>query len=182
MPEAIENINFGFSSIFVVEMILKSWGLGLRQYLRDPFNVFDVVVVGLFFVEVFLSPPQFLIDAVLTPAGIKPILSTGGGISVMRTFRLMRLFKLVRSWTRMQRLLGDIYSTIKQGKWFLVVFLLFLFISALIGMQLLANRMAFDPETGELVPFGDPQFSTAYRPRWNFDSMWYTMATIVQVR
>ena len=82
----------------------------------------------------------------------------------------------------MQRLLGDIYSTIKQGKWFLVVFLLFLFISALIGMQLLANRMAFDPETGELVPFGDPQFSTAYRPRWNFDSMWYTMATIVQVR
>lgn len=99
----------------------------------------------------------------------------------MRMFRLMRLFKLVRSWTRMQRLLGDIYSTLRQGKWFLVVFILFMFISALVGMQLLANRMAFDPETGEVVPFDSPEYGTAYRPRWNFDTMHYTLATIVQL-
>ena len=69
MADVIENINFTFSCIFVVEMFVKSIGLGLRQYLRDPFNVFDVVIVGLFILEVFLSPPLFIVTYVLQPLG-----------------------------------------------------------------------------------------------------------------
>ena len=65
----IENVNFTFSCIFVIEMLLKGTGLGLRQYLRDPFNVFDVAIVGLFCVEVVLSPPLFIVTYVLQPLG-----------------------------------------------------------------------------------------------------------------
>lgn len=70
-------------------MILNLIGLGLVEYVSDGFNDFDavIVVVSLFDLAVTVtSPPD---DG-----------EQGGGfITVLRGFRLLRIFKLVKSWT-----------------------------------------------------------------------------------
>lgn len=43
---ALEYVNFFLTIIFVIEMCVKIYGLGLRVYLHDGFNVFDAVIVS----------------------------------------------------------------------------------------------------------------------------------------
>lgn len=73
-------------------MVIKIYGLGLVGYCRDSFNIFDGFIVILSTIEVILENTG----------------SGGGGgsaISVFRAVRLLRLFKLARSWTSLQKLL-----------------------------------------------------------------------------
>lgn len=72
--------------IFGSELVLKLYGLGLRCYFRDKFNIFDCIIVITSFIEIGVSPPEFL-SGVVTHAG---------GATALRTFRLFRIFKLAR--------------------------------------------------------------------------------------
>ena len=65
-------------------MILKLLGLGFRHYFRDPFNAFDCFIVSTSFADLVLSNVS---------AG-----SNINAVTAMRTFRLVRLFKLARTW------------------------------------------------------------------------------------
>ena len=69
--------------VFIVEMLIKLLGLGLQTYLKDRFNIFDAVIV-------LIST----IDLVLLFA----LSSTTGALSALRGFRLLRVFKLAKSW------------------------------------------------------------------------------------
>jgi len=78
---ALESANKVFSYIFAVEMVFKIYALGIKKYSHDGFNIFDgvLVVVSLF-------------DIVLQSIVGK---STGASvITVFRTLRLLRVFKL----------------------------------------------------------------------------------------
>lgn len=82
-----EEGNFIFFCIFVLEMVVKLFGLGLFVYFQDKFNIFDFVVVTL-----------SIVDEVSSNTTILP---TGGGvISALRAFRLLRIFKLAKSWKK----------------------------------------------------------------------------------
>jgi hypothetical protein len=72
-------------------MIIKLIGLGFKEYVKDTFNIFDAVVVAL-----------SLIELVLVGAGIG---SGGGAFSALRAVRLLRVFKLARSWKGLYDLL-----------------------------------------------------------------------------
>lgn len=96
-PEAYitDNMNLAFTLIFCLEMILKIYGLGIRDYLRDKFNIFDGLIVALSMVELFFD----------TFSGG---LESGGGLSAIQAFRslrLFRIFKLARSWVNLRNLL-----------------------------------------------------------------------------
>lgn len=69
-------------------------------------------------------------------------------------------------------------STLHEVGNFCVLFLLFLYIYALIGMQTFANRFRFD-EYGFPV---DRNHEAAYVPRANFDTMLWSVVTVFQVR
>lgn len=89
MSDILSNIsNIGNSILtilFSVEMVLKVIGLGPKQYLMDGFNVFDAIIVII---------------------GILEFANVGSkDITVFRTFRLLRIFKLVRSWHNLRKLL-----------------------------------------------------------------------------
>lgn len=68
----------------------------------------------------------------------------GGGISALRSFRLFRIFKLAAKWKAMRQLLDLIVVTAIQMGNFMLLFFLFLYIYALLGMQFFAGRMRFD--------------------------------------
>lgn len=70
-------------------MILKIFALGVESYLSENFNIFDSIVVIISFVEIASSTGK----------------EGGGGLSVFRAFRLLRIFKIVRSWHELRNLL-----------------------------------------------------------------------------
>lgn len=71
-------------------MIIKLIGLGFKDYVKDTFNIFDAVVVAL-----------SLIELVLVGVGIEGT----GAFSALRAVRLLRVFKLARSWKGLYDLL-----------------------------------------------------------------------------
>lgn len=68
--------NMGLTIVFVIEMIMKIFGLGIKEYLRDGFNIFDatIIIIGL-----------------LEYVGIGQ-----KAITVLRLLRLLRIFKITR--------------------------------------------------------------------------------------
>jgi len=85
----LENINEVFSYIFLIEMIIKITGLGPKVYIYDRFNLFDAFLVILTFIESVLEYMEFLTNQKIT---------TGGAFSAFRAIRLLRVFKIARSW------------------------------------------------------------------------------------
>lgn len=69
-------------------MILNIIGLGIVEYVKDGFNIFDAVIV-------LVS----VIDLVVMSMSSGDEQSDTGFITVLRGFRLLRIFKLVKNWT-----------------------------------------------------------------------------------
>ena len=90
--ETLEALNLTMSAIFLAEMIIKMIGLGLKEYSADSFNVFDCTIV-------MISIFDFIIDRLEIEFG------GGAAISALRAIRLLRVFKLARSWTSFRDLL-----------------------------------------------------------------------------
>ena len=88
----LENFNVTLSVAFLVEMIVKITGLGVKDYAADSFNLFDGAVVVISVVDFIL-------------ARLKVGFGGGGAVSALRAVRLLRVFKLARSWTSFRELL-----------------------------------------------------------------------------
>jgi hypothetical protein len=69
---------------FTIELVIKLLGLGFKNYVKDDYNNFDAIIVVISIVEKLLIATQAVTNA--------------GAFSVFRGFRLLRIFKLARSW------------------------------------------------------------------------------------
>ena len=107
-------------------------GLGLKNYMRDKFNVFDAVIV-------IIS----LVDFCLTMT-IEVNESTDGIMSALRALRLLRVIKLARQWTAFQEILVTMISSLVDISNFSILLLLIVYILALLGMELFAYSVMFD--------------------------------------
>ena len=81
----LDMMNLAFFGIFFLEMIIKLLGFGIKEYLKDKFNVFDGSVV-------LLSVADVVINFTLNSSAN----SSNGAISAFRAFRLLRIFKLAK--------------------------------------------------------------------------------------
>ena len=84
--EVLKLLNLIFVWVFTSEMIAKLIGLGLKNYARDKFNIFDCIIVILSLVDFALG---FILDQNDGEEGI---------ISALRALRLLRVVKLARHW------------------------------------------------------------------------------------
>ena len=75
-----------FCWIFFTEMVLKMGGLGLTNYMKDSYNLFDSIVV-------FLSVIDFVIEYSVDEESIG---ESADVLQALRALRLMRIIKLVR--------------------------------------------------------------------------------------
>ena len=112
-------------------MVIKLIGLGPKMYVKDKFNIFDCIVVIVSIVE-----------NVINWAGVEG--GTKGAISAFRGVRLLRVFKLARSWTSFRELLEKIMTTLKDISNFSVLLFIFMFVYTLLGMEIYAYNVAFD--------------------------------------
>lgn len=156
LARALELANYVLTGLFGLELLLKLAGLGVARYVADRFNIFDAVVVAVSLVEIVLAQ-----SAVQTP----------GKLSVLRTFRLMRVFKLARSWTGLQLVLQTVLDSLNSIAYLAGILLLIMFIFALLGMQMFGTI------------HGDPRVPAvlAETPHTNFNSLAWSMITIFVV-
>ena len=111
--------NATLTGVFALEMALKLGGVGINGYTSDPVNTFDGVIV-------ITSVAELL---------IAPVPGEGTGVSALRAFRLLRVFRLVRSWKSLNRLLTIMANAFFEVFPFMLVLYLCIFIFSLVGMQ-----------------------------------------------
>ncbi|NP_446325.1 voltage-dependent L-type calcium channel subunit alpha-1S [Rattus norvegicus] len=116
-------------ALFTIEMLMKMYGLGLRQYFMSIFNRFDCFVVCSGILEILLVE-----SGAMTPLGI----------SVLRCIRLLRLFKITKYWTSLSNLVASLLNSIRSIASLLLLLFLFMIIFALLGMQLFGGRYDFE--------------------------------------
>ena len=153
LADFLESANLLLTMCFLGEMLLKLFGLGPAEYWSDPFNRFDAVVVVSSLLEVAM-------DTLHLELGLNP--------SFLRAFRLMRVFKLARSWSGLRSILSCVLRSLEAVLQLLALFALILFIFALLGVQLFG--LAFTPENG---------FDEV--PRTNYDTTAQAMMTVFVV-
>ncbi|KAL6111172.1 cacna1a [Pungitius sinensis] len=123
---------FIFLGLFMSEMCIKMYGLGIQPYLHSSFNCFDcVVIVGSIFEVVW--------------ATIKP--GTSFGISVLRALRLLRIFKVTKYWAPLRNLVVSLLNSMKSIVSLLFLLFLFIVVFALLGMQLFGGQFNFEEGT-----------------------------------
>jgi len=139
--DILSTFNMVFTVIFAIEMALKLLALGFVKYLRDKMNYLDGSVVLLSLVEV----------AFLSGGGA---LSAFRTVRIFRTFRVLRVARLLRTMRSMMSIIQVISRSISSFIYLAMLLLLFLFIYALLGMQIFGGQFDF--------PDG--------KPRNNFDT------------
>ncbi|XP_043279954.1 voltage-dependent T-type calcium channel subunit alpha-1G isoform X2 [Venturia canescens] len=154
----VEISNVVFSAVFAVEMLLKIIAEGPFGYISNGFNVFDGVVVVLSVVELFQS------YATEDRGG-------SSGLSVLRTFRLLRILKLVRFMPNLRRQLFVMLRTMDNVAVFFSLLVLFIFIFSILGMNLFGCKFRETMKGSSDVECD----------RKNFDSLLWAIVTVFQI-
>ncbi|NXY31722.1 SCN5A protein, partial [Pomatorhinus ruficollis] len=125
--------NLVFTGIFTAEMILKIIALDPYYYFQQPWNIFDSVIVTLSLVE--LSFPKHK---------SRKERGKGGTLSVLRSFRLLRVFKLAKSWPTLNTLIKIICNSLGALSNLTLVLAIIIFIFAIVGVQLFGRSYALN--------------------------------------
>ncbi len=131
----LETANLVFTIFFFIEMLLKLISFGIMSYFRDKLNIFDSFIVIISLVEQILN----LIGSSISKKSFT-------AIAAFRSLRLFRIFKLARSWSSFRKLLIAIASTIGSIFCFIILLILFMITVSLLGMELFAYRIRFNPD------------------------------------
>uniref|UniRef100_A0A8D1ZI83 Sodium channel protein n=2 Tax=Sus scrofa TaxID=9823 RepID=A0A8D1ZI83_PIG len=120
MTDEFKNVltvgNLVFTGIFAAEMVLKLIAMDPYEYFQVGWNIFDSLIVTLSLVELFLADVE--------------------GLSVLRSFRLLRVFKLAKSWPTLNMLIKIIGNSVGALGNLTLVLAIIVFIFAVVGMQL----------------------------------------------
>ncbi|XP_052794035.1 sodium channel protein 1 brain-like isoform X3 [Mya arenaria] len=139
--------NYIFSTVFILEAVLKLSAL-TKHYFKNSWNIFDLVIVV---ISIF--------DLTLTNVD---------GLSVIRIFRLLRVFKLAQSWGTMRLLLSIIMNTLGALGNLTLILLIVIYIFAVVGLQLFNDKYTPDKFDGEVI-------------RWHFKDIFHAFMMIFRV-
>ncbi|XP_073504542.1 voltage-dependent T-type calcium channel subunit alpha-1H isoform X2 [Phyllobates terribilis] len=150
LTNALEISNIVFTSMFALEMLLKLLAFGIFGYIKNPYNIFDGIIVVISVWEI--------------------IGQSDGGLSVLRTFRLLRVLKLVRFMPALRRQLVVLMKTMDNVATFCMLLMLFIFIFSILGMHLFGCKFNLRAENGDTIS-----------DRKNFDSLLWAIVTVFQI-
>lgn len=149
MKSIFERGNYFFTATFAVEASMKIMALSPKFYFREGWNVFDSIIVGLSLLELGLE-------------GVY-------GLSVLRSFRLLRVFKLAKSWPTLNLLISIMGKAVGDLGNLTFVLAIIVFIFAVMGMQLFGNK------------YQDINFPSGELPRWNFTDFMHSFMIVFRI-
>ncbi|XP_040821410.1 sodium channel protein type 10 subunit alpha isoform X2 [Ochotona curzoniae] len=145
--------NIVFTIFFTAEIVFKIIAFDPYYYFQKRWNIFDCFVVTVSLVE--LGTP------------------TKGGLSVLRTFRLLRVFKLAKSWPTLNTLIKIIGNSVGALGNLTVILVIIVFIFALVGKQLLGESYIKNwrniSDSGEKLP------------RWHMHDFFHSFLVIFRI-
>ena len=139
----LEQANLVFTSFFSFEMIIKLWGLGVLSYFKEVSNVFDCFVVIISLVELPASVAEIRCYLSASQRTVKQCDNAGGALSVLRSFRvvrILRLGKLVELFPQIRRQIKVITRTLGAVSSLVVLILMYMVIFAILGMSALGGH------------------------------------------
>uniref|UniRef100_A0A8C3P9I0 Sodium channel protein n=1 Tax=Chrysemys picta bellii TaxID=8478 RepID=A0A8C3P9I0_CHRPI len=137
--------NMVFTGIFTAEMILKIIALDPYYYFQQRWNIFDSLIVT--------------------------ITEKGRMLSILRSFRLLRVFKLAKSWPTLNTLIKIIGNSVGALGNLTLVLAIVVFIFAVVGMQLFGGKYAEKCY----------EISEDCKPRWHFMDFFHSFLIIFRI-
>ncbi|XP_065741996.1 sodium channel protein type 10 subunit alpha [Phocoena phocoena] len=112
--------NIVFTVFFTAEMVFKIIAFDPYYYFQKKWNIFDCIIVTVSLIE---------LGAVRK-----------GSLTVLRTFRLLRVFKLAKSWPTLNTLIKIIGNSVGALGNLTIILAIIVFVFALVGKQLLGDN------------------------------------------
>ena len=122
-----EDLNYIFTAIFLTEAVIRIIAVSPKTYFKDGWNIFDFVIIIGSFVGIFVSSSSSL--------GIK------GTITILRSFRILRLLRLIKRGKSLQLIFNTLVITFHSLANIGGLLLLFIFMYAILGMILFGTVM-----------------------------------------
>ncbi|XP_071512580.1 sodium channel protein para isoform X17 [Panulirus ornatus] len=146
--------NYFFTATFSIECFLKIIAMSPKYYLQEGWNIFDFIIVVLSLLELGLANVS--------------------GLSVLRSFRLLRVFKLAKSWPTLNLLISIMGKTVGALGNLTFVLCIIIFIFAVMGMQLFGKNYTDNVDRFPDTPDGQ-------LPRWNFIDFMHSFMIVFRV-
>eukprot|EP01065_Artemidia_motanka_P051703 TRINITY_DN915_c3_g1_i1.p1 TRINITY_DN915_c3_g1~~TRINITY_DN915_c3_g1_i1.p1 ORF type:complete len:2117 (+),score=680.72 TRINITY_DN915_c3_g1_i1:180-6530(+) len=142
--------------VFAIEIVLKTFGLGVKKAFFDResgagYNCFDLFLV-------LVSIPGVITTNMCTSN------SSGSAFGAFRAFRMMRALRVLRRWPSVHALMNALVRCLSEGVYVSLLLLLQIFIFSILGMQLFERK--FPSETPRESPPPDEYW------RQNYNSLW----------
>ncbi|XP_006869203.1 PREDICTED: sodium channel protein type 5 subunit alpha isoform X9 [Chrysochloris asiatica] len=150
--EMLQVGNLVFTGIFTAEMTFKIIALDPYYYFQQGWNIFDSIIVILSLMELGLSRM--------------------GNLSVLRSFRLLRVFKLAKSWPTLNTLIKIIGNSVGALGNLTLVLAIIVFIFAVVGMQLFGKNYS---ELRHRISDSD------LLPRWHMKDFFHAFLIIFRI-
>ncbi|XP_015185096.1 PREDICTED: sodium channel protein para isoform X3 [Polistes dominula] len=151
MERVLKSGNYFFTATFAIEATFKLVAMSPKYYFQEGWNIFDFIIVALSLLELGLEGVQ--------------------GLSVLRSFRLLRVFKLAKSWPTLNLLISIMGRTVGALGNLTFVLCIIIFIFAVMGMQLFGKNYT---DHVDRFPGGD-------LPRWNFTDFMHSFMIVFRV-
>ena len=119
---ALSVINDVFAFIFLLEVFVKWFGLGITEYFKSSFNLFDFTIVAVSLVTFVLRMVSVF------ASGIDPV--------VFRVFRVLRVFRLLIKAEGLKRMITTLLWSFSALSNILLILFLITFIFAVAGVSL----------------------------------------------
>nr|XP_043880718.1 sodium channel, voltage gated, type VIII, alpha subunit b isoform X2 [Solea senegalensis] len=144
--------NLVFTGIFAGEMFAKLIAMDPYYYFQEGWNCFDGFIVTLSLVELGLADVE--------------------GLSVLRSFRLLRVFKLAKSWPTLNMLIKIIGNSVGALGNLTLVLAIIVFIFAVVGMQLFGK--SYKDCVCKIAP-------DCKLPRWHMHDFFHSFLIVFRV-
>jgi hypothetical protein len=182
---SIAKVNFVIVMFFLFEVTSKVLGYGIGRYMNDPFLVIDSVIVILSVIDAFTFVPiGFCIMGHCTPRSLvhESQSTSTAHTSPLRGLRCIRILFLLRYMPSVRILISRIAKSIQSTIIFFILISIFLYMMALVGCSLYANKFRFDQNGQVITAINSYEWLNSNdRPRNNFDYFLRSLATVLQL-
>jgi two pore calcium channel protein 3 len=128
--QTTKKADYVFLTVFIVEILLKNWTYGIRNYFRSGWNQFDFTIVALYLFVLFVEGVTNLSES-----------ASNAMLELLMIFRVLRLVKIIGLTDRFRVIVDTIWhvrtAISMYGKILLVVYYVF----AIIGMYCFAGKI-----------------------------------------
>ncbi|KAI0983921.1 hypothetical protein GJ496_006977 [Pomphorhynchus laevis] len=131
-------LNTSFTLLFTIEAILKIVALGLQRYLKDRWNVFDLITVIGSITDVLVTE---IANRYRSSSRNSKNKNNFLNLSFLRLFRAARLVKLLRQGYTIRMLLWTFIQSFKALPYVCLLITILFFIYSIIGMQMCNCRL-----------------------------------------